>query len=469
VAATLLLAIAVVATLVVVRHHRSFARGKTVRFRACTLADRVPARCGRLLVRENRDDPHSRWIALHVAVIPATKQPAVGALFYLEGGPGGAATDAAKFVNETFAKVNQHRDLVLVDQRGTGGSHRLTCPQEHMLVSDVAAVTDYVRRCFARFHADVRSYTTAAAADDLDVVRRALDYRRIDLYGGSYGATLAQVYLERHGDSVRTAILDGGSLADVPLYELSAENAERALRLDLARCRAQAACRRDYPRSGAELATLLSRPPRRVVVAGRPPVVLDSGAVASTIQALSQSADGVARIPFLVHEAAAGNYADLAAEYSMRVGAQLDDRARLAMFWVIQCSEPWARFGVAATAQESRGSYFGPVAVAHARLFHSACRAVPKAQLAGDPVRSFHVPTLVLAGAADPQDPAANMKGWRRVFPDGRLVVVPGAAHGAIASGCLPLVAAAFVARGTADDLDTACAEAVRPPPFELR
>jgi pimeloyl-ACP methyl ester carboxylesterase len=468
VAATLLLAVAVVATVVVLRHDRSFARGKTVRFRPCTLADRVPARCGRLVVREDRGDPHSRWIALHVAVIPATRQPAVGALFYLEGGPGGAATDAAKFVNETFAMVNQRRDLVLVDQRGTGGSHRITCPQEHVRVSDVSAVTAYVRRCFARLGDHVRSYTTAAAADDLDVVRRALDYGRIDLYGGSYGATLAQVYLVRHGSSVRTAILDGATLPSIPLYEVAARNAERALRLDLARCRAEPACHRNFPHPETELATLLSRPPRRVAVPGRPAVVLDRGAVASTIQALSQSADGVSRIPFLVHEAATGHYADLAAEYAILVGAQLDDRARLAMFWVIQCSEPWARFGVEATERASRGSYFGPVALAHARLFRSACRAVPKAPVA-DPAHSFRVPVLVLAGAADPQDPAANMKGWRRVFPDGRLVVVPGAAHGAVAAGCLPLVAADFVVRATTRRLDTTCAEAVKPPPFEGR
>jgi pimeloyl-ACP methyl ester carboxylesterase len=326
-----------------------------------------------------------------------------------------------------------------------------------------------VRHCFAKLGAHARSYTTAAAADDLDVVRRALDYGRIDLYGGSYGATLAQVYLERHPDSVRTVVLDGASLRSVPIYELSARNADRALRLDLSRCRAQPACRRAFPRSGAELATLLGRPPRRVADPGRPPVVLDGAAVASTVQALSQSPDGVARIPLLVHEAAAGRYDDLAGEYTARVGAQLDDRARLAMFWVIQCSEPWARFGVPQTIRASRGSYFGAVAVAHARLFRSACRGVPKPPAAADPAPSFRVPALVLAGAADPQDPAANMNGWRRAFPHGRLVLVPGAAHGAVALGCLPFVTAAFVARGSADGLDTSCADAVEPAPFELR
>jgi pimeloyl-ACP methyl ester carboxylesterase len=139
------------------------------------------------------------------------------------------------------------------------------------------------------------------------------------------------------------------------------------------------------------------------------------------------------------------------------------------MFWVIQCSEPWARFGVADTIRASKSSYFGPVAVAHARLFRSACRGVPKPRVAADPAGTFRVPALVLAGAADPQDPVANMSGWRRMFPNGRLVIVPGAAHGAIALGCLPFVAAAFVVRGSADGLDTSCADTVKPAPFELR
>ena len=180
---------------------------------------------------------------LHVAVIPATRQPARGALFYLEGGPGGAATDAAVSVNEVFAKVSEFRDIVLVDQRGTGGSQRVACPQEHVRATDAGAVSSYLRRCFARLGSGAERLTTLSAAADLESVRRALGYGRIDVYGSSYGATLAQVYLRRYPRSVRTATLDGASLASAPVYELAARNAERALEAQIDRCRRAAGLR----------------------------------------------------------------------------------------------------------------------------------------------------------------------------------------------------------------------------------
>ena len=169
-------------------------------------------------------------IGLHVAIIPATRRPARGALVYLEGGPGGAATDAAVSVNEIFGKVSEFRDIVLIDQRGTGASHSVACPQEHVRATDADAVASYLRRCFARLGGGTRRLSTRRPRRDLERVRQALGYGRIDLYGGSYGATLAQVYLRRFPRSVRTATLDGASLASIPVYELAGRNAERALR-----------------------------------------------------------------------------------------------------------------------------------------------------------------------------------------------------------------------------------------------
>ncbi len=202
---------------------------------------------------EDTSRPEGRQIALRVAVIPATRQPARGALFYLEGGPGGAASAAAVSVDEIFAKVSEFRDLVLVDQRGTGGSDALACPQEHVPATDAEAVASYLRRCFARLGGEARFLTSPAAADDLEGVRRALGYGRIDLYGSSYGATLAQLYLRRHPHAVRTLTLDSASLPAVPVYELAARNAERALRVQIARCRAARRCREAFPDTREEL------------------------------------------------------------------------------------------------------------------------------------------------------------------------------------------------------------------------
>jgi pimeloyl-ACP methyl ester carboxylesterase len=442
----------------------------SVHLSSCTLPGLVTAECGHLLVDEapgDRGGDHRR-ISLRIAVIPAARQPAVGALFYLDGGPGGAATTEAAAVQNVFGKIAEFRDLVLIDQRGTGGSHPLACPPGHVAADVADAVARYVRRCFAHLDGDPRDYTTAVAADDLEAARRALGYGRIDLYGGSYGATLAQVYLLRHPRSVRSAILDGGSLLGVPVYERAPRNAERALRLQLARCAASAPCRRRFPATRRELDVLLARPPRHTHLVGGSQLVLRPADVASTVQALSLTPDGAALIPALVHEAMRGDYEPLAEEFSTRVGRGLDARERLAMSLVITCSEPWARFDPAATRRLGAGSYFAAAAVAHARLFERVCREVPRGFVprGSEAPPHSHVPVLIVAGAADPQDPAANMRGWRRSFPNGRLVIVPGAAHGAIAVGCMPLVAARFVARASVDGIAAGCARAVAPPPF---
>jgi pimeloyl-ACP methyl ester carboxylesterase len=77
-------------------------------------------------------------------------------------------------------------------------------------------------------------------------------------------------------------------------------------------------------------------------------------------------------------------------------------------------------------------------------------------------------PVLLLAGGADPLDPVANLRGWRRAFPNGRLVVVPGAGHGVIGYSCLQAIVAGFVARRSADRLDTSCAQHVPLPSFVI-
>ena len=130
--AVALAALAVIVAAVAVglaRRDHSWHPPKGVAFHACTHGNRVAARCAQLRVPVDASRPEGRTISLHVAVIPATRQPARGALFYLEGGPGGVATDAAVKVDEVFANVSEYRDLVLVDQRGTGRSHALVCPR----------------------------------------------------------------------------------------------------------------------------------------------------------------------------------------------------------------------------------------------------------------------------------------------------------------------------------------------------
>jgi pimeloyl-ACP methyl ester carboxylesterase len=437
------------------------------RFVPCTYGGDVDGWCGRLRVAFDPSKPRGRTITLRVTVLPATRHPAAGALFYLEGGPGRAATASAVSVNTLFARVGRTRDLVMVDQRGTGGSSRLACPDRHVRADDAVAVTRYLRECFAGLDVDPRLYTTSVSADDLEAVRRALGYGKIDLYGASYGGTLAEAYLRQYPNSVRSVVLDSASLPAVRIYDLSAPNAERALDVQLARCTVVRTCARAYPHPRQQLDELLARPPRAVtLVTGK--VLLRSNDIAWTVRSLSETAESAGMIPFAVNAAVHGDYTALASVYAARVGSTLDSRARLVSYWVILCSEPWAAFDPATTLRVGKGSYLARAAFARARLFRRACRVVPKGVVPPAPggLRAVRVPALLLAGSADPLDPAANLRGWRRLFPNGRLIVVAGAGHGTIEYRCIQGLVAGFIERGSATRLDSACARHVSLSPF---
>ena len=134
----------------------------------CTLSGGIDALCARLDVPENRSRPDGRRISLRVAVVPARERPrAPDPLVYLAGGPGGSAVEAGPGMLSAFRGINARRDIVLVDQRGTGGSNAIACPGSGEPTRTAAAVRAYVRRCLARLDADPTQYMTVPAMDDL--------------------------------------------------------------------------------------------------------------------------------------------------------------------------------------------------------------------------------------------------------------------------------------------------------------
>ncbi len=158
------------------------------------LVQGVHARCGTLSVPENRAHPLGRQIGLRVVVIPSLEKPArPDALTFLAGGPGVAATDVATGALTIWIGVHEQHDIVLVDQRGTGASRPLECREPKKAIATPAALRANVASCQRELGADWTQYGTRMAADDLEAVRVALGYPSFDVYGTSYGATLAQV------------------------------------------------------------------------------------------------------------------------------------------------------------------------------------------------------------------------------------------------------------------------------------
>ena len=219
----------------------------------------VPARCGTLTVFEDRTAATGRTIDLEIVVLPAVSDsPEPDPLFFLAGGPGQAATELAGPMLPLLSEVRRTRDLVFVDQRGTGGSGRMTCAffesdadeqaVDESLQLDKLPLDD-LRECLAEVEtaADPRQYTTPVAMDDLDDVRAALGYETINLYGGSYGTRAGLIYMRRHPERVRTAVLDGLAPVSIRLPSSINADAHRALDLLFADCAADRGCSEAFP------------------------------------------------------------------------------------------------------------------------------------------------------------------------------------------------------------------------------
>ena len=190
--------------------------------RLCWLACAPQAFCGQFSVFENRPAKTGRRIALKIVVAPDLKRdPRPDPLFIFVGGPGGGAAKLAEYRLPMFQRFQLDRDIVLIDQRGTGDSNPLNCEPDDRDEEDFSKIDDYpverLRTCLAGLKADTRFYTTAIAMDDIDDVRKFLGYGEINLWGGSYGTRAALVYLKWHEDAVRSVVIDGVAPPDMRL------------------------------------------------------------------------------------------------------------------------------------------------------------------------------------------------------------------------------------------------------------
>jgi pimeloyl-ACP methyl ester carboxylesterase len=439
--------------------------------RACTLHGRA-ALCGTLAVAENPDDPSGRQIDLNLAVIPARgAEPEPDPLFMLAGGPGGAAIESFGWSFSTFSRLNTTRDFVLVDQRGTGGSNRLFSPTP----PDVAGMDEptrdstikaWVAETLAALPGDPRFYTTSVAMQDIDAVRVALGYDKINLYGPSYGATAAQYYFRQHEDHVRAAVFDGGTLLDVPVFERMAANSQHALDLLFGRCDADAACQAAFSDLESEFDAVLERlteePVSTTIIhpGSGEPITFDTATFAAGVHSALIDASTSSRLPALLHLAFLEQWDAVAEAIVQAAAGQASDEDQLVMSAVIRCSEAWARYDPAEVERTGAGSYALALQLANARAHTETCRYIPAGVVPAndaEPVRS-DVPALLVLGEADPQDPESNVEDAPTELPNSLTVVVPGMGHTVGHLGCMPSIIVDFIEAGTVDGLDVSCA-----------
>jgi pimeloyl-ACP methyl ester carboxylesterase len=440
----------------------------------------VAARCGRLAVAENPEEPGGRQVQLAVAVVPAVSaRPRPDPLFLLAGGPGQGARETFAGLIGALAGVRRERDIVLVDQRGTGDSNRLGCdfPIDTMEIDESPArLRELAAQCLATLPGDARFYTTSVAVRDLDAVRAALGYERINLYGGSYGTRVAQHYVRRYPEHARSVILDGVVEPSLALGPSMALDAEAALRAAFARCAADPHCGRRYPEISAEFDALraqLARGPVSVrlpdpVTAEPREIAFSAGHLALAARLLIYSDETAALLPLAIHEARAkDNLAPLAAQAEM-VRRQLEGTMAYGMHNAVVCSEDLPFLDPESVDRTALDRSFLGSAMLDALL--AMCEVWPRGVVDADLKQPLHstVPALLMSGEFDPVTPPAWAAAAAAGFADHAQVVFRGQGHGQLGLVCAQSLMRRFLDAGTAAGLDTGCVDLVEAAPFFL-
>jgi pimeloyl-ACP methyl ester carboxylesterase len=436
--------------------------------------------CAPFEVPENRDDPHSRKIDLKLAVIRSSAQVASkDMLVMLAGGPGQAATESWPGVATALQPLTAHRHVLLLDQRGTGGSNPLTCKSEgegeEGVVDDKDASPDRqraeVEHCLKQLagKADPRYYTTTVATQDLEDVRKALGSPTFDLVGVSYGTRMAQQYAMRYPAAVRSMVLDGVVPNELVLGEDFARNLDDALKAQFARCSADTACRQrfnDPYQTLYQLRDALRANPHKVSF--RDPQtyqtvqrVLSENSLASVVRMFAYSPLTAALLPVSIDAAAHGDVGPLLGQAKLLSG-DLSDTMNGGMQSSVICSED---ADLLTPRPQDAHTILGTRMI---DTLQAVCAVWPKGTRPDD----FHQPlktdkpVLLLSGQYDPVTPPRYGEEVAKQLPQSRNLVLTGQGHNVINAGCAPQIVKHFIEDLNPKALDVKCLDRLQATPM---
>lgn len=440
--------------------------------------------CGTFTVYENRATHSGRTIALRFVDIKA-KQPSHRAIVFNPGGPGASSTaSAGDFADSTtgIGSLRDRYDVLLVDNRGTGGSVPQQCnfappahPERYFKQLWPDSLVTLCRNRLAK-HANLSLYTSSIAADDLDDLRAALGYPKLVLYGGSYGTMFYLVYARQHPEHVESMVLDG--VAPVYYYVIPvpmARGAQDAIDRLAAACTRDEPCSKHFPDFSEHFASVAQRFDRGPVtmnvkntVTGRmQKAQLTKEVFSETIRHTLYFPGDAAYIPVTIEHAYRGDYTALA-EMVDQMALRFADIDATGLNLSVTCAEdvPFITEDVAKRA--GAGTFEGDSRV---RAQQRACRlwnVAPVPAAFNKPVHS-DAPALMISGSDDPASPPQYGHAELQNLPNGRQMLVPGATHDSDYPPCVDAAIAAFVRARSAAGLNlNHCAATYRRPSFEM-
>lgn len=455
---------------------------QTLSFDDCLIssgAQQIDAQCATLLRPEDPERPNGKTIDLSVIKLAShSSEPATDAFTIIQGGPGGSSIDLAVMYSGILDNIRSKRDILVIDQRGTGRSQILKCPlppeETQLVVFDPALIRQQSKDCVASIDQDLRFYTTSVAVQDLDALRIAAGYSKLTVYGVSYGTRVALHYLRRFPEKSRAIVLDG--VVDVGLNLAGGEIARRsqsAFDMLAERCSADESCRASFGDLKAKLAILLVTMEDQEYSVSLPDPV--SGALTdkqvtkndllAILRLMAYSTEGSSLLPLVIAEAHDGNFAPLAAQ-SLMMGSDFFENYAVAMNNSVVCAED-APYVENDDVQNLQDTYFGN---SMAEAMRITCEEWPRGVMDSDfrtPFKS-DVPVLILSGETDPITPPENGARAATMLENSKHIIVPAHGHGVMSRGCVTQLVLNFVQDSELSALNDSCVERERAMPFML-
>ena len=411
--------------------------------------------------------PDAKTIKIHVIVIPSlARNPQPDPVYFFAGGPGQAASDIGNLV-AAHGELRKTRDIVLVDQRGTGKSKTLTCDSDgtkgkpkvdsvaEAFSGSLESVNTEWAKCIATLKGNPALHRTDDYIDDLEFVRKALKHDQINVWGGSYGSRVALRYMKRYPQSIRTAVLDGVAPTTLRLPDDALASSELELRAVFSACASSAGCNAAYPDALASFDALVSSlraKPKNISIphpaTGKAiEAIVSDRTLVSQLWALLYQPESARLLPVIVNQAARDNFAPLAA--TMTAANVGEAEIAVAQRFAVMCAEDMLGRSPAPNAR------FQSVT----DMFYGFCKTLPHGKVAPEffePTTSS-IPTLLLSGSHDPVTPPSRAALAAKSLSKSKHIVVNGMGHIVSHQPCARRIVAKFVTAGSIDAASDAC------------
>lgn len=455
----------------------------SVNFEPCALEgtqglDSEKAYCTTYEVPEDPANPNGRKLKLNLAMLPAANAGTGDPIVFLAGGPGQAAVEYGSYAGMILSQANRNRDILLIDQRGTGKSNPLSCPDSEKKYEAVDVTLtptqqlEAMKSCHAEIakKADTRFYTTANFVNDLETIRKAIGATQYNLVGISYGTRSAQKYAAAYPNNVRSMVLDGVAPNDLVIGGDFARQLDNALKKQDEYCSKNASCTKVYGSNLSErlraLRVKLDASPVTVQVRDRETnkvkdVSISGEKLASLVQKLAYQPEAMSILPLLIQTAEQGDYEPLGA--LMNTAGAESNGIQAGLYMSVTCAEDMPRWK---ESSEANQYLLGRDVRSE---FDAACKLWPAGKMPADFAKTpiLQIPTLMLSGDLDPVTPPSYVDSIVKQFPNGRSLVLKGSGHGSMMRGCTARLVGQFIDRGEAKSIDATCLDSLGfIPPF---